>query len=140
MLFSDFDYVDTWKAMEKLVTLGLVKSIGVSNFNAEQIERILKVCTIKPVTNQVNWTINFNNFNGSNIYSKFFNLRWNVTHIWLKMNSANGWQLVALPWPLIVHWVLQIVHMPQQMKKFYWKTPLLQQLHKNTTNLQPRYC
>jgi aldehyde reductase len=51
--FSDVDYVDTWKEMEKLVDLGLVKSIGVSNFNSEQITRVLDVCRIKPVTNQV---------------------------------------------------------------------------------------
>jgi aldehyde reductase len=53
LAFSDVDYVDTWKEMEKLVDLGLVKSIGVSNFNSEQITRILDVCRIKPVTNQV---------------------------------------------------------------------------------------
>lgn len=39
--------------MESLVKLGLVKSIGLSNFNSEQIERILSVAEIKPVTNQV---------------------------------------------------------------------------------------
>ncbi|XP_075973568.1 aldo-keto reductase 1B-like [Anticarsia gemmatalis] len=50
---SDADYVDTWKAMEKLVQKGLVKSIGVSNFNSVQLTRILNVATIKPVTNQV---------------------------------------------------------------------------------------
>ena len=50
---SDVDYVDTYKAMEKLVTLGLVRSIGVSNFNSEQIRRVLDNCEIKPVTNQV---------------------------------------------------------------------------------------
>jgi aldehyde reductase len=52
-MFSDFDYVDVWSEMEKLVQKGLVKSIGVSNFNHEQIDRILAKCTIKPVTNQV---------------------------------------------------------------------------------------
>lgn len=46
-------FVETWKAMEKLVQKGLVKSIGVSNFNKKQIEDILGVATIKPVTNQV---------------------------------------------------------------------------------------
>lgn len=32
---------------------GLVRSIGISNFNSEQIDRLLKVAEIKPVTNQV---------------------------------------------------------------------------------------
>lgn len=58
---ADVDYLDTWTAMEKLVELGLVRSIGVSNFNSEQIERLLANCTIKPVTNQVSqsneWSI-----------------------------------------------------------------------------------
>lgn len=39
--------------MEKLVDLGLVRSIGVSNFNSQQLQRILDNCSIKPVTNQV---------------------------------------------------------------------------------------
>lgn len=53
VLCSDDDYVDTWKAMEKLLESGRVHSIGVSNFNSEQLERILANCRVKPVTNQV---------------------------------------------------------------------------------------
>lgn len=52
-IFSDVDYLDTWKAMEKLVDLGLAKSIGISNFNSQQVERLLANCRIKPVNNQV---------------------------------------------------------------------------------------
>ncbi|RVE41379.1 hypothetical protein evm_013968 [Chilo suppressalis] len=53
ILFSDVDYLDTWKAMEPLVGEGLVKSIGISNFNSKQVARLLEHATIKPVTNQV---------------------------------------------------------------------------------------
>ncbi|XP_043939004.1 aldo-keto reductase family 1 member B1-like [Protopterus annectens] len=51
--YSDVDYVTTWKAMEKLVDEGLVKTIGVSNFNTSQLERLMSLANIKPVVNQV---------------------------------------------------------------------------------------
>lgn len=53
IIFSDVDYVDTWKAMEECVKKKLTKSIGVSNFNKRQLERVLAVATVKPVTNQI---------------------------------------------------------------------------------------
>lgn len=53
VMYSDVDYVDTWKEMEKLVDDGLVKSIGLSNFNSKQVERVLSIARIQPVTNQV---------------------------------------------------------------------------------------
>lgn len=40
--------------MENLVKIGLVRSIGISNFNSEQVTRLLANCEIKPVNNQVN--------------------------------------------------------------------------------------
>lgn len=46
--------------MQKLVDDGRVHSIGVSNFNSEQIDRILSTATIKPVTNQVECHPNLN--------------------------------------------------------------------------------
>lgn len=52
-IFSEVDYVDTWKAMEDLVKQGLVKSIGLSNFSSKQIDRILASCSIKPAVLQV---------------------------------------------------------------------------------------
>ncbi|XP_055324158.1 aldo-keto reductase family 1 member B1-like [Sitodiplosis mosellana] len=50
---NDVDYLETWRAMEKLVDLGLVKSIGLSNFNSEQVDRVVNESRIKPVSNQV---------------------------------------------------------------------------------------
>lgn len=57
MLFSDDDYIGTWKAMEAVYKKGLVKSIGISNFNKEQIERLLQTAEVVPVTNQVRFDI-----------------------------------------------------------------------------------
>lgn len=46
--------IEIWKAMETMVDAGKARSIGMSNFNVNQVERIMKVARIKPVTNQVN--------------------------------------------------------------------------------------
>ncbi|EGT42483.1 hypothetical protein CAEBREN_05093 [Caenorhabditis brenneri] len=40
---NDVTVEDIWKGLEKLYNLGLAKSIGVSNFNESQIERIVKI-------------------------------------------------------------------------------------------------
>lgn len=53
LLYSDVDFLDTWRAMEALVEKGLVRGIGVSNFNSEQLGRLLNASSIKPVMNQV---------------------------------------------------------------------------------------
>lgn len=53
VITSEVDYVETWQGMEDVKRMGLTRSIGVSNFNAEQISRILYNCTIVPAMNQV---------------------------------------------------------------------------------------
>ncbi|KAK8749074.1 hypothetical protein OTU49_015661, partial [Cherax quadricarinatus] len=52
-LYSDVDYVETWEAMEECVKLGLTRSIGVSNFNKKQLERVLKVAKVPIANNQI---------------------------------------------------------------------------------------
>ena len=42
------DYITGYKMIEKAVKEGKVKSIGVSNFEGEPLEEILKICEIKP--------------------------------------------------------------------------------------------
>ncbi|XP_068949230.1 aldo-keto reductase family 1 member A1 [Petaurus breviceps papuanus] len=46
-------YKETWKAMEALVAKGLVRALGLSNFNSRQIDDILSVARVRPVVLQV---------------------------------------------------------------------------------------
>ncbi|MEU9879047.1 aldo/keto reductase [Streptomyces phaeochromogenes] len=46
-------YVDSWRAMIKLREEGLVRSIGVSNFTPEHIERLEKETDVLPSVNQI---------------------------------------------------------------------------------------
>ncbi|KAH7310201.1 NADP-dependent oxidoreductase domain-containing protein [Rhexocercosporidium sp. MPI-PUGE-AT-0058] len=43
----------TWQVMEDLVTIGKVRSIGVSNFTQPQLEEILFIARIPPAVNQI---------------------------------------------------------------------------------------
>lgn len=50
---ADLDMVATWKAMTKLLDDGRLRSIGVSNFLPEHIERISQAIGVMPVNNQI---------------------------------------------------------------------------------------
>ena len=46
------NYIAGYRLMEKAYKEGKVKAIGLSNFTAEQIEEILKICEVKPAVLQ----------------------------------------------------------------------------------------
>ena len=65
---GDTSYVDTWKAMEKLVKTGKAKAIGISNFSKAEVETLLKEGSIVPAAHQIE------------------------CHPWLQQNEFTEWQ------------------------------------------------
>ncbi|MFP7759946.1 aldo/keto reductase [Marisediminicola sp. LYQ134] len=47
------DFVDTWKALEEMHASGRVKAIGVSNFQAHHLERVIAESGTVPAVNQI---------------------------------------------------------------------------------------
>ncbi|XP_011500525.1 PREDICTED: 1,5-anhydro-D-fructose reductase-like [Ceratosolen solmsi marchali] len=58
--FQDTDYLETWRGMEECKRQNLARSIGISNFNSEQIDRLMLSANIKPVNNQIEVSLNLN--------------------------------------------------------------------------------
>jgi len=50
---TDQNYLDVYKALEKIYQDGRVRSIGVSNFHVHHLESLLKEATVVPVINQI---------------------------------------------------------------------------------------
>lgn len=46
-------FVDTWRAFEEVLETGVVRSIGVSNFNQPHLEKLLATANVTPAINQV---------------------------------------------------------------------------------------
>ena len=49
----DGDYVSTWKVLEELKSQGRARSIGVSNFQVEHLERLARETEVTPAVNQI---------------------------------------------------------------------------------------
>ncbi|MEK5230272.1 aldo/keto reductase [Lysinibacillus sp. FSL K6-0232] len=49
----DENYLEVYKALEKIYQDGRVRSIGVSNFHVHHLEKLLKETTVVPVINQI---------------------------------------------------------------------------------------
>lgn len=48
-----------YKAMEGMIANGTARAIGISNFDAKEIDELLKVATIKPAVNQCQFSVGF---------------------------------------------------------------------------------
>jgi 2,5-diketo-D-gluconate reductase A len=49
----DGDYVSTWRTLEEFQQDGRARSIGVSNFQVEHLERLAAECDVVPAVNQI---------------------------------------------------------------------------------------
>ncbi|CAG9795224.1 unnamed protein product [Diatraea saccharalis] len=52
------DYLETWRGCESVLEKGLVKSIGISNFNVEQIKRLIANSKVVPASLQIEVNLN----------------------------------------------------------------------------------
>ena len=52
-LLYDGDYVSTWKVMEEFKADGRARSIGVSNFQVDHLQRLEAECDVVPAVNQI---------------------------------------------------------------------------------------
>ena len=53
--YKDWNFIDTWREMQKLPASGRVKNIGISNFGVTYLNKLLSdpSCKIKPAVNQI---------------------------------------------------------------------------------------
>ncbi len=47
------DFVETWRALEKVYAAGRARAIGVSNFHADHLDRLLAEAEVVPAVNQI---------------------------------------------------------------------------------------
>lgn len=79
-------YVDAWKGMIALQKEGLVKSIGVCNFQIHHLQRLIDETGVTPVINQLGFTSWFGNLIGDSIGSTMHGTSWII--ILLLLNAA----------------------------------------------------
>ncbi len=54
-------YQDAYKILEEFYKAGKIKAIGVSNFQIDQLEELLKICDVVPMVNQIEINPQFKN-------------------------------------------------------------------------------
>lgn len=97
---TDAENQALWKGMEQAVSMNLTRSIGLSNFNQEQIENLLKIATIKPSLNQCDLSVGGQDTQcGPRDAAISYNLAQNITYeSWSPMKNCpfNNAELVKI--------------------------------------------
>lgn len=81
-------YVDTFRAMIEIRGQGLLRSVGVSNFNIEHLERIMTETGVTPVVNQIELHPNFQ----QSELRAFHAANGIVTQSWSPLGRGNLWE------------------------------------------------
>ena len=89
MEFEDVPVQDTWRAMEALVEKGLVRNIGVSNWNCQGLRDLFSYAKIKPTVLQVE---SKNMYTKHKYMSSYCRSRCTLT------SSVSGWSPTPSPW------------------------------------------
>lgn len=134
--YSNVHFTTTWPKMEECVTLGLTRSIGVSNFNSKQVDEILSIAKIRPVTNQVKnilWLI-------FGFYKLGHAHRLSCILISLKWSCKSSVPREIWFWPVILLWVRPTGPGPKLETQICCTTPESKRSPTSTANRQPRFC
>ncbi|QBP17743.1 aldo/keto reductase [Acetilactobacillus jinshanensis] len=82
----DGKYIDTWRAMEKLYHEGLVRAIGISNFDVPRMKNLLAHSTVTPAVNQME----FNPINQEKKVIAFDNWKGIQTEAWSPLGGGEA--------------------------------------------------
>jgi methylglyoxal/glyoxal reductase len=105
---------DTWKVMEELYEKGLVRAIGVSNFQVHHLEYLLKKCKVIPAVNQIELHPEFNRVD------------------LVEFCRRNSIQVEA--WSPLMRGTISTIHKIQEIASKYNKTPAQVVLRWNIQN------
>lgn len=109
-------YVETWETLIEMQAEGLVRSIGVSNFNADHLDRIISATNVRPVLNQIEVNPKFAN----RALSRANDERGVLTQAWTPLGEGKtfGFPQIAdicartgkSPGQVILRWHMQLGH------------------------------
>jgi len=118
-------YVDTWRALIEAREVGKVRSIGVSNFNPDHLDRLIDETGVTPAVNQIEINPRFQNaeVRAANV------ARGIVSQAWTPLGNGKSFDAPAIreaacrtdksPAQVILRWHIQLGHsvIPRSTKR-----------------------